>query len=331
MIERWVRFWDRREAPYSLALVRILLGGVLLADLLQAGYFGTVTLLWAPPPLGAASDGTPALVVRLLGASAETAWLLWACAVLCSVLFVLGAAYRVASVALVFVMVELGACQPVGDGMDSILRVVLPVLAVSGANAAWSVDAWFRRRKGAPPRTVTAWPRYLLFLQVIWIYVSAGHQRGYTWGPRGGFSAIGDVLGDPHWARFMPGSLAPLYPLLCLATLVTIVFEVSSPLILLWTWLERHPERGGRFGRFARRFRLRWVWLGAGASLHAGIALCMKLGIFPYGMLALYPVFVHPDELLDAFDRSARFVSRMHRREPNAGSLQPRTARPSQG
>src|SRR5689334_13147400 len=35
LIERWVAFWDRREAPYSLAVVRVLVGCTLLGDLLQ--------------------------------------------------------------------------------------------------------------------------------------------------------------------------------------------------------------------------------------------------------------------------------------------------------
>lgn len=300
MIERWVRFWDRREAPYSLALVRLLLGSTLLFDLCQAGYFNVVSLLFAPTPRGAGWDasGLPApFVMRVFGASEGTAYGLWWFAVLACVLFTLGAAYRLTSVALVFAMIEVEACQPVRDGIDALLHIVLAVLAVSGAGEAWSVDAWLRKRRGKEPRAIPAWPRYLLFLQVIWVYVSAGHQRGHTWGPFGGFSAVGDVLGDPHFARFAPGSLALFYPLACLGTLLTMAFEVSSPLILLWTWLEHRPSRGGRFGDLARRFHLRWVWLAVGASLHAGIALTMNLGMFPYGMLALYPVFFRPDEV----------------------------------
>lgn len=315
MIERWVRFWDRREAPYSLALVRVLLGATLLFDLLEAGYFDVVTLLWAPTPSGAGWDasGLPApFVARVLGASEATARALWCFAVVACVLFMLGAAYRVASVALVFALVELEACQPVRDGIDSLLHIVLAVLAVSGAAEAWSVDAWFRARRGKKPGAIPAWPRYLLFIQVIWVYVSAGHQRGHTWGPFGAFSAVGDVLGDPHFARFTPGSLALFYPLMCLGTLLTMTFEVSSPLILLWTWLERRPERGGRFGDFARRFHLRWVWLAAGASLHLGIALSMNLGIFPYGMLALYPVFFRPEEVRGALRWCARCMASVH-------------------
>jgi hypothetical protein len=35
-------------------------------------------------------------------------------------------------------------------------------------------------------------------------------------------------------------------------------------------------------------------------SLHGGIAIGMKIGLFPFGMLALYPAFVRPPELLAA-------------------------------
>jgi len=305
VIERWVRFWDQREAPHSLALLRILVGSVLLVDLLLAGWFGVIELLWAPPPHGSAlgelASPVP-IAVRVLGASPETGFALWAFAVGCCVLFVLGAAYRLASIGLVFAMVELGACQPVGDAIDALLRIVLPVLAVSGAGSVWSVDAWWRKRRGkALPALVSAWPRYLVFLQLVWLYISAGHQRNpATWGPLGGFTAIGNVLGDPHFARFAPGSLAPFQLLLRLATLATMLFELSAPLVLWWTWLEYRPSRGGRLGDFVRRTHLRCLWLCMGVSLHSGIALTMKIGMFPFGILALYPAFLHPNELMSA-------------------------------
>jgi len=308
VIERWVAFWDRREAPHTLALVRILVGVALLADLGQAAIFDVIPLVWAPPPAGGGygqvAEPAP-LVVRLLGASATTGTLVWALAVVSCALFTLGVLYRVTSWVLVFAMVELAGCQPVGDSIDTLLRIVLPVLAASGAGAVWSFDAWYRRRRGKPAQeTVPAWPRYLLVVQLLWLYISAGYQRdAKSWGPRGGFSAIGNVLGDPHFARFEPGSFAALYPLTCAGTLLTMVFELTAPLYLLWLWLELHPERGGRCGHAVRRARIRWLWLATGVSLHSGIALGMKIGLFPFGILALYPAFVRPPELLAALER----------------------------
>jgi hypothetical protein len=49
---------------------------------------------------------------------------------------------------------------------------------------------------------------------------------------------------------------------------------------------------------------VRWSWLAVGFGFHLGIALTMRLGMFPFGMLAVWPVFLHPDELA----RAARYA-----------------------
>lgn len=305
MIERWIRFWDRREAPTSLALVRILVSLVLLWDLSEAGIRGAVLATWAPPPQGAGWGAlqSPPLVVAWLGAGAGTAKLVWSSALLGALLSLLGIAYRFSSWFFVFAMVELHGLTPDGDGVDALLRIVLPLLALSGAGSAYSVDAWWKQRRGAAERETWAWPRYLLFVQLLWLYFSAGHHRGNaSWGPGGGFAAVGNVLSDPHYARFSPGALAAFYPLTQLGTLFTMVFELSAPLALLWTFLDRNPARGGRLGHWVRKLKIRWLWLSLGVMLHLGIALTMQLGIFPFGMLALYPAFIAPEEF-EAFFR----------------------------
>jgi hypothetical protein len=85
-----------------------------------------------------------------------------------------------------------------------------------------------------------------------------------------------------------------------LGTALTMVFEYSAPLLLLWTWLDRRPGRGGRFGDAVRRLRIRWLWLALGVSLHLGIAVTMQIGVFPFGILALYPALLAPDEITGA-------------------------------
>lgn len=313
VLAKWVALWDRREAPTSLALVRILVAGVLLADLLAAVGGGAIPLLWAPPPAGA-GIGAP----HWFGGP-DGAYVLWACAVLFCMLVLVGVAYRVTSWLLVFAMVALGRCQPAGDGIDVLLRIVLPLLAMSGAHGAWSFDAWCRSRRGRPRLdSVPAWPRYLLMLQLLWLYFSAAHHRGRSWGPKDGFSAIGNVLSDPHFARFTPGSLHVLSPLMRAGTLLTMLFELSAPLFLLLTWVDRGSGRGGMFGRFVRRWQLRWVWLSIGVSLHLGIALTMRIGIFPYAILALYPALLHPDELPPRWARGRALLA-------DDGAAAPRT------
>jgi hypothetical protein len=46
--------------------------------------------------------------------------------------------------------------------------------------------------------------------------------------------------------------------------------------------------------------RLRWVWIAIGVTFHLGIAMTLRLGVFPWGMLALYPVLLRSDELVRA-------------------------------
>ena len=72
-------------------------------------------------------------------------------------------------------------------------------------------------------------------------------------------------------------------PLTRIATTVTMLFEFGAPLYLLF-YIKRWE-------------RPRWAWIAVGLAFHLGIAFAMRLGAFPWGMLALYPVLLRPDEL----------------------------------
>jgi hypothetical protein len=48
-----------------------------------------------------------------------------------------------------------------------------------------------------------------------------------------------------------------------------------------------------------------------GVAFHLGIAATLRLGIFPFGMLAIYPVLFHPYEIERA---EARVVALFRRR-----------------
>jgi len=299
---RWVALWDQREAPSSLCAARILIGLVTLADLLWVRAVDGVSLSFAPPPLGLgyAALTRPPFTARWFGATETTALTLYAIALLATLAFTVGAAFRVAALVMAVALSQLAHFAPSGDrGIDSLLRMVVLLLALSAANARWSVDAWIRRLRGLSAVTeANSWPRLLLFGQVVWVYFSAAHNRAdVAWWPMGGFSAVAVTWADPHYARFAPGWPPFMYALSQLATFSTMLFEITAPVLIAFTWLHRHEGRGGRFGEFVRRYNLRWVWLALGASLHLGIALTMRLGIFPFGMLAMYPLFLHPSEL----------------------------------
>jgi hypothetical protein len=42
---------------------------------------------------------------------------------------------------------------------------------------------------------------------------------------------------------------------------------------------------------------VREVWLALGIGFHVALIFTIRLGIFPFGMLALYWAFLTPDEL----------------------------------
>jgi hypothetical protein len=173
------------------------------------------------------------------------------------------------------------------------------VLAFSSAGRAFSLDAVIRtgrfRGDGEP---VPAWPRYLIVVQVVLMYFTAGVQKyGQHWWPWGGWSALYVILQDWAVASRPFGWLRhqPWYALTQLSTLVTMVFQWSYPIVLVH-YLPP-PGEPGRFRRAFERWRLHRAWIAIGAWFHVALALTMELGIFPWGMLALYWAFLHPAEL----------------------------------
>ncbi len=276
----WVELLDRREPATALALVRITLACVLFADYLQLGFAGLVEPLYTRGPGGFAIGEA-----WLAGPAA------WALGTVCLAAIAVGAATRVACIGFVIASAALSHITPDAEsGLDMLARVVFVILAMSRCNARWSLDAWLARRLGREvPRDIPAWPRYLLMLQLVWVYFSGGMNKSAgAWGPQGGFAALANALSDPHAARFAPAWVGTIYPLTRVATALTMVFELAAPLYLV---------------AYARRWRIRWAWLALGVMFELGIAFGLRLGSFPYGMLALYPVLLRPEDLTAAYAR----------------------------
>ena len=274
----WVALMDQREAPTVLALVRIAVSLVILADYVQIYLLDLVQPLFTVPPVGVAEHDA-------------TAWFwIGSAALICSAL---GLGTRVALGTACWASMKLAESLPEGDrSVDVALRVVLVILALSQSHARWSVDARLRRRLGRPfPTTIPAWPRYLLLFQLIWIYFCGGANKGgASWGPTGRFLALSTALTNPHYARFAPGWVSHVVPLTQLATFATMCFELGAPLYLLAYYYAKTPDRPGRLRAFSNRYRLRWLWIGTGLCFSFGIIFGLRLGIFSWGMLALYPV-----------------------------------------
>ncbi|HEU4580661.1 MAG TPA: HTTM domain-containing protein [Polyangiaceae bacterium] len=310
-VARWVAFWDEREPPTALACIRIALALVMLVDLAAIGWHGVATWLWAPLEAGGivgwgAADAP--LFYRLLPPSAASAQLLWLGLVL-SVLCV-GAGFCMRGAALGYVWLSAQAALingPADRAIDRAVRIMMLILVLSPAAQVWSIDAW--RKTGhfrGSPEPAPAWPRYMILAQLVLIYFGAGLAKGGTsWYPWGGYRALYLTLQDPilaaadfRWlARPLPFRLTQV------ATALTHLWELSAPLVLLAAHYRRRPERARGWRRAFLLVPVRNLYVALGVAFHLTLALTLRLGIFPFAMLACFPAFFRPEELERGFGR----------------------------
>lgn len=311
---RWEAYWDEREHPISLSLVRILLGLCLLYDFVHLWWLDLVIPLFGVAEVGGFSDAlmredTP-LIYEVLPGTVWAATLHHAVLVLTSLTLAAGFYTRTSAIVLIVAWAQFAAVEPYSDrGIDTLARLALCILAVSGAGKTLSLDAYLRTGSFAGDGTlVSAAPRRLVILQLIAMYFGAGMQKvGVTWWPMGDFAALYFALQDPAVAAHDFGFLRrqPFFFFTQIGTAVTMLYQLSYPVVLLLFWWRRHPEQGGRLGDFTRRTHLEWVWIVTGGVFHLSLAMTMNLGIFPWAMLALYPAWLTPDRWLRLF-RSVR-------------------------
>lgn len=305
MITTWIRMWDLREAPTVQALVRILLGAVLWTDLFWIGWLDLQVPLFAPVEAGGWSVALerphPPWWYTIFPLEPWSARALWVGLLLSSSAFTMGWWTRSSALVLVLLSAQAALLLPPADrGIDRLIRNVLLVFAFSGAGRTMSVDARLTTgRWTGDGASVPAWPRHLLVLQLAVMYFTAGvYKAAYLWTPMGKFDALYVILQDPAVARADWSWLVdePFLLLTRIGTAMTVTWEWTA-LLPLWVFWWRFAGTRSRGALFAVEKRLHLVWLSIGVMFHLGIALTLDLGIFPWAMLALYPVFLHPDEL----------------------------------
>lgn len=303
---RWVAFWDEREPPTCLALIRILLGVAVLFDLVTLAAHGATTWLWAPAQAGGAAAwdaAAPPIFQRVVAPTASGAGLLWAGLALSALCITVGFQTRVAALAHVFFSVQAALINgPADRAIDRLIRIVLLILVLSPAGRVWSLDARLETGsfRGVPtPRA--AWARYLIVTQLVITYFGAGLAKGGThWYPWGGYNALYLTLQDPIFSVVAGASWLeqPLpYFLTRVGTATTHLWELAAPLLLLAAHYRRTADRPGRLRRAFNRFPVRSVYVALGVIFHLSLAAVLRLGIFPFAMLACFPAFFHPSEL----------------------------------
>jgi len=298
--QRWLALLDERETGESIALFRILLGLCVLALLGTARARGLVTVLWADAAHGGYTTLHGHWLVRALGGPVpDVVGGLNAAGLLAGVCVVLGLGGRAAPlVALVCANALSRTNGEVGGGYDALLTNGLWLLVLARSTTVWSLDARIRR---TPPDTLIAvWPRGVLIFQLCLMYLMAGVQKvGASWTPAGDFSALYFILQQPSWQRWDMSFVAHVYPLTQLATAVTMVWEVSWPLVGISLWMRRGGTAPADAGRLRRLLRRDWrlPFCAIGITMHTLTWVVMEVGPFSWVTLSFYACLLRPAEL----------------------------------
>ncbi|MEZ4237701.1 MAG: hypothetical protein R3F59_16445 [Myxococcota bacterium] len=303
---RWVAFWDEREHPASLGLVRMFLGLCWAYDFFNIWRLGLVIPLFGVAEVGGFSDAlmrehTP-LFYRLFAGTVASATGLHLVMTLAALCIAMGFFTRTSCFVLLCSWAMFVDVLPYADrGIDTLSRLALFVLMFSRAGQYLGADAFIRTGSvWGDGSTILSSPRRLLVLQLVVMYTGAGWSKvGMTWWPMGHFAALYFALQDPAVAAWDFSYLRhqPFFFFTQVGTAVTILYQCTYPAVLLLMWWRRHPEKGGRIADFTRKYRVEMVWITLGFVFHLALAATMILGIFPWAMLAMYPAWFHPDEL----------------------------------
>jgi hypothetical protein len=306
LIQKVASLFDEREKPTVLALIRILVAVTVVYDLAIVGVLDLPVWLWAPIDQGGvsptATQESAAWFYKVFPSSPDSALWLYAGLLLSAVSFGVGFFTRSSAVLYVLLSAQSSILNDVGDrGIDRAIRIVVLILAFSAAGRAYSIDARIAtgRFRGDGSEAL-AWPRYLVLVQLVLMYTAAGLSKSSTlWLPWGGHGALYVILNEPIYARMDFGFLA--HPLLYFSTQVgtasSRLWELLSGVVLLAAYYRRTPDRPGRLRAFMNRYPIRGIYVAFGVAFHLLLALTLKLGIFPYSMLAFFPAFYGPDEI----------------------------------
>lgn len=288
----WVALMSTRESGEAIARFRIAVGAVVLYSIVSVIAADLLHVMWVGANYGGLQtlDASHWLVDVLGGRTHSTANIIAGAAITLAIMMIVGFGGRVTALLLLVVYyAHVTAKSTVTGGYDTMITNALWLLVLADSTATHSLDC--RRKTGCwrSDRLVSAWPRYLVILQLVVIYATTGlHKLSPVWTPGGDLSALYWVFQDPTWRRFDMSFTASVFWLTQVATATTWWWEVLAPLLLVVYWLRHTRQRGGRLRRWTTRFDLRVAWAAVGVGLHLGILVMLNVGPFSWISLAYY-------------------------------------------
>jgi hypothetical protein len=297
-----VALFDRKEPGTALAWFRMGIALTLLVTLHQMWSADVIDLLWCGPNDGgyrklAGSNHMKVLLSLELGIPMcmLVHRVYWICVASASAMLLgIGGRFSVL-VTLMSWLTLMDMNSHAGGSYDELMANAMWLLVLAPSTATWSLDCWIRTGRPVSGRLVSAWVRYLAVFQLILMYWTTGLQKlSAYWTPGGDFSALYYILQQPTWQRYDMAWVAWFFPLTQLATAVTWVWEVSSPIWLLAFWYGLTRDRPGRLRRWFAIGRVGLVYASLGFVFHVFIELFMNVGPFGWASLAFYPCLLHP-------------------------------------
>lgn len=182
---------------------------------------------------------------------------------------------RIATVVLAYVHLSLQYRNPfILNSGDRLFMIIAFLAAFVPLSQRFSIDAWWRAKKGIAPPEVNVWGQRLVSIQIAYVYLNSDMAKlsNAVW-YKG--VALREVLASPvfaEWPVYLPAG-----PLVWFLTYSTLLFELAFPLLV---WF--------------RRFRP-WLLLG-GVVFHLSIDITMVIPIFSYIMISTYPAFLTDGE-----------------------------------
>jgi uncharacterized membrane protein YphA (DoxX/SURF4 family) len=221
--------------------------------------------------------------------AALIAWLVAAACLL------LGLGTRLAAIGVWLLSTSFANINSYLDNAGDQVRYILTLyLMLTPCGAAWSLDAWLRRRRGKLLGRVMVypWALRLLFVQMVLVYWCNGIYKatGSDW-PSG--DSLYYVLGDLQLTRWSYAQFPAPYLFTKLLSWTVLVWEVTFPLwvCLPWRWLGDQLAGNGGTSRRLLAGLVHNVPVYAllfGVAFHLGIGFSMELGFFVPYMLCLY-------------------------------------------
>ncbi len=156
-------------------------------------------------------------------------------------------------------------------GGEQIFTFTLFGLALSRCGRAYSIDAWWRRRRHGPSsrQAIPAWPRNLLILQMLPVFCANGLAKyGRMW--RDG-DTLHYVVNHPHFRPTELYGLSAMFgtTVMRAMTWVTHAFEILMPLVVVGLVIRVARAQPDLMPTGRRRFIGRVLGVAIGASVIA--------------------------------------------------------------